>query len=400
MATQPQRSPTTSPQTDSYRIGVMTMDVEGKDSEAFHALVARAVDLMRQNLKDESRLEISVTDFSGPHLVPQSGAYEPLDFFEIGFAEKAARSIPFLLIVTEVDLSGPGADYTMALPSALTNMAVISTKRLDPDFWGDTRDTGITEHRLAALLLNSFGTLVNLPTSNDPVNYMFAHGTVEDLDAMRQWDDAQWASINRNLPNEAHERVTKTGRLGFALSVIASNIPQILRAVARANPLRLVPKMPTLIAAALSVIIVLLFGAETWDVADAVTLGQVTLFSVAGIAAALYLLYRSFMLDAVMGRDTVLTETSVVTAAATFLALLVTLLALYVLFGLLMYFAIVTVFPPNLMDAWVSDGAATSDRDHLKLSMFLAGMGVLAGSLGGRSDSSKLVRGVLFANGR
>ena len=39
---------------------------------------------------------------------------------------------------------------------------------------------------------------------------------------------------------------------------------------------------------------------------------------------------------------------------------------------------------------------ATSTMDHLKLSAFLAAMGVLAGSLGGRSDSRDLVRNVLF----
>ena len=40
--------------------------------------------------------------------------------------------------------------------------------------------------------------------------------------------------------------------------------------------------------------------------------------------------------------------------------------------------------------------SATRTLDHLKLSLFLASMGVLAGSLGGRSDSRDLVRSVLF----
>lgn len=34
--------------------------------------------------------------------------------------------------------------------------------------------------------------------------------------------------------------------------------------------------------------------------------------------------------------------------------------------------------------------------DHLKLSLFLVAMGVLAGSFGGRSDRRDLVRGVVF----
>jgi hypothetical protein len=36
--------------------------------------------------------------------------------------------------------------------------------------------------------------------------------------------------------------------------------------------------------------------------------------------------------------------------------------------------------------------------DHLKLSLFVAALGLLAGSLGGRADSKDLVRRVLFVD--
>ncbi len=153
-----------------------------------------------------------------------------------------------------------------------------------------------------------------------------------------------------------------------------------------------------MITAALSVIIVLLFAAETWDVAKTVSLLQIGIFSIISVGAALYLLYRAFALDAVMSRDRFLTETSVVTAAATLLSLLATLLVLYTGLAVLMYGAIVTVFPEPLMESWVSTGAADQAIDHIKLSLFLASMGVLAGSLGGRSDSREVVRSVLFAD--
>lgn len=42
---------------------------------------------------------------SGPHLTSDAGVYASLDFIEIGVAEKLERNLPFLLIVTEVDLS-------------------------------------------------------------------------------------------------------------------------------------------------------------------------------------------------------------------------------------------------------------------------------------------------------
>ncbi|WP_299845425.1 hypothetical protein [uncultured Jannaschia sp.] len=82
--------------------------------------------------------------------------------------------------------------------------------------------------------------------------------------------------------------------------------------------------------------------------------------------------------------------------AATILCLILTLLVMFVLFGGLMYLVIITVFPERLMESWPGTGEATTAVDHLKLSLFLAAMGVLAGSLGGRTDSRDLVRGVLF----
>ncbi|MBW0144031.1 hypothetical protein [Sphingomicrobium clamense] len=388
------------PAEQAYRIGVMMMDVEGKDSDGFRALVEQAVASLSRELEREHRLAVDVMTFVGPHLLPGAGAYAPLDFFEIGFAEKAERNIPFLLIVTEVDLSASGINYTLALPSQLTNMAIVSTKRLDPQFWGEEHDRDRAAQRLARLLLHSFGNLLNLPTRAEPENLMHRVETVEDLDAMRQLDEAQWQRLSAVLPREAHERRTRSGRVGFVLSTLVRDMPEIMRAVGRANPFRLLLKLPTMIAAALSVIIVLLFSAETWDVAAAVSLPQVTLFSIVSIVAALYLLYRAFALDAVLGRDRVLTETSVVTVTATLLSLLATLLILFVGFGLLMYGAIVTIFPRPLMESWVSTGGATTTLDHAKLSLFLAAMGVLAGSLGGRSDSRDVVRGVLFVDDR
>jgi hypothetical protein len=50
------------------------------------------------------------------------------------------------------------------------------------------------------------------------------------------------------------------------------------------------------------------------------------------------------------------------------------------------------------METWPTVDPAVRVIDHVKLSMFLAAVGILAGSLGGRADSQQLVRYVLFLN--
>ena len=153
---------------DAYVIGVMKMEVEGRDSARFDDVVARAVVAFEAALAHEPRLRTRTVAFAGPHLTPGAGNYAPLDFLEIGFAEKLERDLPFLLIVTEVDLSSSSLAYTLALPSPLTNIAVLSTRRLDPGFWGDAPDPGVTAARLATLMLHSFGHLVALRHEPDP----------------------------------------------------------------------------------------------------------------------------------------------------------------------------------------------------------------------------------------
>ncbi len=383
-----------------YAVGVMMLDVESKDSDGFRRVVDRALHLVEADLTGDLGLRTDLFSFQGPHLSPGAGAYAPLDFLQIGIAEKLERRLPFLLIVTEVDLASSSMAFALALPSQLTNVGVVSTKRLDPGFWGDAPDPDRAASRLASLLLHTFGHLLNLRHHPDPANAMYPIERVEDLDGMDRLTDDQRERIRVMLPKEAHDtRAEGTGagtRWAFAARMIVADAGSIARAVVRANPFRLATRMPTMIAAALSVIIVLLFGAETWDVAAAVSMPQVVLFSVVSFAAAAFVLYRAFAFESLMGRDRRLAESTVVTATATVLSLGLTLVVLFTGFAVLMYVGVLTVFPEQLMESWATVGAATETRDHVKLSLFLASMGVLAGSLGGRSDSRDLVRGVLF----
>lgn len=95
--TQPMRVP--------FTIGVVKMEVEGRDSDHFNEVVAHAVVELEAVFAHEPFLRTHLHHFAGPHLTPGAGNYAPLDLLEIGIAEKLERDLPFLIIVTEVDLS-------------------------------------------------------------------------------------------------------------------------------------------------------------------------------------------------------------------------------------------------------------------------------------------------------
>ena len=316
-------------------------------------------------------------------------------------AEKLERKLHFLLMVTEVDLASSSAAYTVALPSQLTNVAVLSIKRLDPGFWGKPDDEQATVEHLTTLLLHSFGHLLNLRHSTDTKNIMFDFGDIDELREMQHFDKAQRKQMRRTLPQEAHELKSRGGfwkHAAFALRTGVRRLPSIVRALVRANPLRLLRRLPTMVTAAFSVLIVLFFSAEPWDVGSSLWLWQLIAFSILAVIASSLALYRTFSVTGLRGRGRTLAESSVVTALAVALSLLLTMTTLLVVLAGVTFLASETVFPRALMETWPTVDPAVRALDHIKVALFLASFATLAGSLGGAADQRDLVRGVLFVD--
>ena len=381
-----------------YRIGIMTMDVEGRDPEAFDKLTRRGAETFEDMLHEETNLGVETFAFDGPPLNAEAGGYQPLDFIQVGIAERAERQFSFLIIVTDVDLSSELMTYTLAMPSPLTNIAIVSTKRLDPGYWGQEPDSALASERLSTLMLHVLGALLNLSTVADPDNIMSPIAGVESLDRKTAFTADQRAAMRRALPREAFDRTSGLNRAAFAAKVVFGRLPAIGRAVVRANPLRLVGKLPTMLATALSVIVVLVFAAETWDYAGEVSPLKISIFALFSFLTAVFVLYRAFAFNAVLSRDGKLLESTVITAAATAVTLLSSVLLLFALLALLMWGVAEAAFPDVLKTTWSSVDPVTTLGDHVKLSVFLASIGVLAGSLGGAADSKNIIRNVLFAH--
>lgn len=381
-----------------YVIGVMTMDVEGKDSQRFYDCVEQATQVFDDILTSELGVRVDLIAFEGPHLMPSAGAYAPLDFLQIGMTEKIERGTHFLLIVTEVDLATSIFSYTLALPSQLTNVGIVSTKRLNPTFWGHDEDNALTVQRLTTLMIHTFGHLLNLSYSSAPQNLMYDFASVENLVNMSELSDAQRKQMWKALPREAHERTSRNHYWRFIIQTLIRDWPSIVRAVVRANPFRLLLRLPTMVTAALSVIIFLFFGPEVWDVGSTVEFYQLVLFAIVSMIFATAALYRAFAFGSILGRGRVLAESTVVTSAATAISLMLTMVLLFAIFMGLTYLGTVTIFPRQLMETWPTVDPAITTLDHVKVSMFVGALGLLAGSLGGRADSKDLVRGVLFVD--
>ncbi len=385
-------------------LGVMKLSIAERtddDSNVLDTLTEAAMVKFNQVIQQDLNIEVASFSFTGHGLTPDENGYHALDFVQVGINEKTERKLAFLLIITDVEIAAASMSYLLALPSQLTNVAVISTRRLVDSREDERCQKQRSTERLATLMLHCFGRLLNLSYVDDPNNYLARVRVSDDLDAMHYFTPAQHQQMIKNLPHEANDRyshVSKKGsKLAFIIRHILGNLPRIFRGAFRAHPLRIMTKLPTMVAAALSVIVVLIFGGETWDFAASVSYTQLAVFVVASFLTAIFVLYRAFSFRLISTRQGQTSESSVVTAAATYLALLLTLVCLFIMFGLLMYGVVVFVFPDPLMSTWTSDKDGATLGAHMRLVVFLASVGILSGSLGGSADSRSVVRNVLFA---
>ncbi len=379
-----------------YIVGVMLTPVENPGPE-FENTVDAAVKITEHIFAQRiPNLKIEFFKFPGPHLTPAKGSYAPMDFLQLALIEKVERKPNFLLVITEVELTPRLATYSVALPSALTNIGILSTKRLNPRFWGEPDEGGITSRRLAGLLLHTIGHLLNLAYHSEPDNVMYNYDELNDLEQMRDITTQQIAQMKQALPKEARDLTAKTPAPLFVLKRVLANWSSIWRTVRRANPLRLALELTTMITAAISLMIVIFFSTEMWDIGSTGELYQFVLFAIISVSIATLVLYRSYSLRNISTRTRRVTESLAVTNTATLLTLFLTMLVLYTLFWLLVYFGILTFFPRTLMETWPTVDPAVQTLDHVKISTFIAAMGILVGSLGGRTENKEVIRHILF----
>lgn len=365
------------------------------NSDEVRALVEDAAHSAFSELQ-AAGLMVEPVIFDGTTQLFPSGRVDPLDWLDIGLGVKVDRKLNFLLIFSDADIAGTKLSYALAFPSRLTNVGIISIRRLMTEDEEGEAPRSRSVARLKALLLHTFGHILNLAHSDTPASYMSDFSSVGDLDRKARFEPVELDQLGQNLETEAHDETRRGSTFAFWLSHVWENRRVVASTLRRAHPFRLMSKLPTTMTAALSVVVVLFFSAEIWDVADTVAAYQIWIFTLIAFTVATLLLYRTFGFRTVFDRDRSVSESTVVTQTTTALAVAVTVLVIYLVFLALTYVAAVTIFPRPLMEAWASVDSASETADHLKLGMFLAAMAVLTGSLGGRSDSRSLVRTILF----
>jgi archaemetzincin len=112
---------------------------------------------------------------------PERRQYQADAFVTLAPAETLNRR-NLALVVTDVDLYVPRLNFVFGLADVRRRAAVISLARLNPAFYGQTRNPGLLNERALKEAVHELGHLLGLGHCANPACIMFFSNTLADTD--------------------------------------------------------------------------------------------------------------------------------------------------------------------------------------------------------------------------
>lgn len=367
-------------------------DVAGLD--AFASGIAQAV---RADLETASALNWRFHRVKARRL-ESDNARMPSDFLDEASLAMAQGPYDMVIVITDVALVSRRRNTQPGLASPTARIAVISTRALTTAPRGKPQrmlDDEATRANGAALLLHLIGHLTGLrhavqSRAMRPFAFRASRRALPDFnDAERK----KLRAIGTRLPErELHGNARLAGFL-FHVLMALRHPAQILRPLLR-NKAPLLPlSLPGLATAAVAPTFLLVFTAEIWDVGLGMSNGVAALYAALSILGATLYLANVQSLFLPRKERNVLTEHLAVANAVIFLSILLACIGLFLLVGALMLLIEMYIFPADLIATWPTlDQPAAGFADKLRLSAFIATIGVTTGALAGGFESRTVIR--------
>ena len=331
---------------------------------------------------------------------------EPAALLDYGMAERDVNHWDFVFIVTDVDLVSYYKPYALGALSRSVSMGIMSTARLDPQAAHQAATNAerlaVMPRRLVALAFHLFGHLNGLVHSEAVDEYMYNVETVDDLDQLTHFSEAQSKQLESNLNEVADVRLeeessaARTHPLWFYMQGVWRGRADIARAIAQAKPWEFPFRLSRLTTAALSALLIFLITAEAWDLGMSQTVGLVSTLSCATLAlTSFYILRRQRLL---MRRETrILSEQTVITNVSVSTVVLLGMLTTYAVLFLGALGLSVILFRHRLVATWAASLEGSISMQHyLILAAFIASLGLLIGALGASFEQHHYFRHVTY----
>ena len=340
--------------------------------------------------------------------VPTAIRHEPSALLQDGSHLRDAEAWDFALMYTSADLISRYKPFALAVISSALDLAVISTNRIDPH----TLDSSAPESErfetltdsLYTLSLHALGHLNGLKQRADDTNLMYRLNAPSALDSMQRLTDGQKARMRENLSKIADLRLeerqgsSRFSRARFYLQSAWLNRHEIADALIHARPWEFPVRLMRLSAAALSSMLLLLMTAETWHLA--VTQSQQRLWLMLGMTLLIttaFVAYRQRLYIHRNSHD--LSEQSVITNVSASLIVFAGMGTMAVLMLLVSFIVSVSLYSPELIDAWTAGAAAHAGlTQYLLVDLLVTTLGLLIGALGASFEEQHYFRHVVFVD--
>lgn len=336
--------------------------------------------------------------------LPDNAARRPSQFLDEAMDRITDGPYDLIVVATDVSLLSQTQRSVPGLASSVSRVIVVSTRKLVTGPREEPVrqfDAPAVRWNAATLLLHLLGQVLGAkqdPASDGvmaPFDFDPARRETPDFDADTE---AYLQRIAREIPETESSR-GRLGRLAFHIRSAVGHPGQILDALGNSQAFRFPLSLPKLTTTALTPTLVIIFSAESWDVALHLSNATAALFAgVSILAAAGHLMFVQNLFFPRRRRQA-LTEHMALMNVIVFTILIGAMIGLFVLVASVMLIIEFVVFPPQLMADWPSlEDPTVGVIDRIRTAAFIATLGMLSGALAGGLENRMILRHLALFN--
>ena len=312
-----------------------------------------------------------------------------------------------IVVITDVMLTSRDRKVQEGLASSTARIAVISTRKLTTTGRGEpARDLASKSACVngASLLLHLMGHIAGLRhrRGSEVMRRFVFRESNRRMPRFNADERDELARIGTRLPERELHGKARLAAVVFHVLMALRHPMQVLMPLLRNKALLLPLSLPGLATAAVAPSFLLVFTAEIWDVGLSMSNAVAVTYAILSILAATLFLARVQSLFLPRKERNVLTEHLAVANAVIFLSILLACIGLFLIVATLMLAIEVYVFPSDLIRTWPTlNQPQVGLADKLRLSAFIATVGVTTGALAGGFESRTVMRNLaLFEDER
>ncbi len=324
----------------------------------------------------------------------------PSDFLDAASLRMAEGPYDLVTVITDVVLLSRKREAVAGLSSPVSRTQVISTRKFittgrkqPPRKLSDE----IVRNNSALLFLHLTGHILGLDHSQaSQSSIMGAEGFSSELGEIPSFNHKERTKLKKTAP-KAPERELHRGNmmenLVFHILMTLRHPRNFLKPLIQNKALLLPLSLPGLATAAVAPALLLIFGAEIWDVGLSLSNGTAAFFAIISIMLASFYLVRIQSLFLPRKEKRIITEHLAVANSVIYLSVFLACIGLFLLVGCLTMVIEIYVFPPDLMQTWPTlDKPEVLLSDKIRLAVFISTIGVTTGALAGGLESRTLIQ--------